>query len=99
MAGIVGTAAMLAEASAVGATLEPDSIPAPDGVPFGDWLTCFPGFAMLTADRPGQGRMTSPIARTARIGTATAEPGVRLLWPDGVETDAVCPTATGLLPG
>ena len=99
MAGIVGTAAMLAEASAVGATLEPDSIPAPDGVPFGDWLTCFPGFAMLTADRPGQERMTSPIARTARIGTATAEPGVRLLWPDGVETDAACPTATGLLPG
>ena len=31
--------------------------------------------------------------------TVDVEPGVRLLWPDGVETDAACPTATGLLPG
>ncbi|GAA4780871.1 MSMEG_0567/sll0787 family protein [Microbacterium gilvum] len=98
MAGIVGTTAMLAEASSVGAVLEPAAIPAPDAVSFGDWLTCFPGFGMVTADRPGRSRMSSPIAQTARIGTATAARGVRLLWPDGIETDAVGPTATGLLP-
>lgn len=98
MAGIVGTTAMLAEASSVGAVIEPATIPAPDSVAFGDWLTCFPGFGMITADRPGRGRMSTPIAQTARIGTATSERGVRLLWPDGVETDAVGLTATGLFP-
>ncbi|WP_438354948.1 MSMEG_0567/sll0787 family protein [Microbacterium sp. CJ88] len=96
MAGIVGTAAMLAEASGVGATIDVDAIPAPDGVAFGDWLTCFPGFAMLTADAPGRGRMSSAPAATAAIGRLEAAPGVRLRWPDGVETDAAGPSATGL---
>ncbi len=98
MAGIVGTAAMMAEASGTGAVLDPAAIPAPDGVAFGDWLTCFPGFGMLTADRPGRSRMSSPLAATARIGTADARPGVRLRWPDGVETDAADPLATGIAP-
>lgn len=96
MAGIVGTTAMLAEASGVGATIEVDAVPAPPGVAFGDWLTCFPGFGMLTADRPGESRMHADPAITAAIGSLGAEPGVRLRWPDGVETAAVGAAATGL---
>lgn len=96
MAGIVGTAAMLAEASGTGAILDVGAIPAPDGVAFGDWLTCFPGFGMLTSDRPRNSRMYSSLAETATIGTLTTAPCVRLRWPDGVETAAVSPAATGL---
>jgi putative N-acetyltransferase (TIGR04045 family) len=96
MAGIAGTAAMLAEASGTGATLDVASIPAPAGVAFGDWMTCFPGFGMLTADRPGGSRMTAGPAATAVIGTVDSAPGVRLRWPDGVETEAAGPVATGL---
>ena len=53
MAGIVGTLAMLAEASGCGAELDVARVPRPAGVATGDWLTCFPGFGMLTAGRPG----------------------------------------------
>ncbi|GAA3652016.1 MSMEG_0567/sll0787 family protein [Microbacterium marinilacus] len=95
MAGVVGTAAMMAEASGTGATIEVARVPAPATVSFGDWLTCFPGFGMLTADRAGHGRMRTTLAPTASIGSLDERPGVRLRWPDGVETDAV-DAATGL---
>ncbi|MFG6278838.1 MSMEG_0567/sll0787 family protein [Microbacterium sp. 5K110] len=98
MAGIVGTAAMLAEASGVGATIDVAGIPVPDGAAMGDWLTCFPGFGMLTADAPGRSRMHAGPAHTAAIGRLDSRAGVRLRWPDGVETDAVGSTATGLGP-
>ena len=53
MAGIVGTAGMLAEASGCGADLDVTAIPRPRDAAFGDWLTCFPGFAVLTRGRAG----------------------------------------------
>jgi len=93
MAGIVGTTAMLAEASGVGARLDVADIPTPDDVAFGDWLTCFPGFGMVTADAPD---MSSPLAATSTIGELTAATGVVLRWPDGVETTVVEAGATGL---
>jgi len=93
MAGIVGTAAMLAEASGAGARIDVADIPAPPDVAFGDWLTCFPGFGMVTADAPD---MSSPLAATSTIGELTASTGVVLRWPDGVETVAVETGATGL---
>ncbi|PZU41241.1 MAG: AIR synthase [Microbacterium sp.] len=96
MGGIVGSAAMLAEASGTGLTLDVAAIPSPDDVSFGDWLTCFPGFGMLTADRPGRSRAASRIAETAVIGTLDAGDDVRLRWPDGVETVACESAATGL---
>lgn len=96
MGGIVGSAAMLAEASGTGLTLDVSAIPAPDDVAFGDWLTCFPGFGMLTADRPGRSRTASRIAETAVIGTLDTGTDVRLRWPDGVETVACDGAATGL---
>ncbi|WOF23975.1 GNAT family N-acetyltransferase [Microbacterium betulae] len=95
MAGIVGTAAMLAESSGTGAVVEVGAIPAPAEASFGDWLTCFPGFGMLTADAPGRSRMSGPHAETAAIGALTPGSGVTLRWPDGVETDAAG-QATGL---
>jgi putative N-acetyltransferase (TIGR04045 family) len=95
MAGIIGTSGMLAEASGTGVTLDMSAVPRPDGTSAGDWMTCFPGFGMLTADTPGHGRMSSPLARTATVGRLTSEPGVRLRWPDGVETP-VTSTVTGM---
>ncbi len=96
MAGIVGTAALLAEASGTGATIDVANIPAPDAVAFGDWLTCFPGFGMLTADRPGASPIASPLAETADIGALCTGHGVRLRWPDGVETPVGGESPTGL---
>lgn len=96
MAGVVGTVGMMAEASGYGATLDVDRIPAPRAVAMGDWLTCFPGFAMVTADVAGRSRMDSPHATTAEAGELTLQRGVSLRWPDGVITAAVPDTVTGL---
>jgi putative N-acetyltransferase (TIGR04045 family) len=96
MAGLVGTVGMMAEASGYGASLDVDRIPAPDGVAMGDWLTCFPGFGMVTSDAAGQGRMHSLLTSTAEVGELTMQRGVSLRWPDGVTTSAVPDTVTGL---
>ena len=94
MAGIVGTAGMLAEASGTGAELDVSEIPRPAGVEMGSWLTCFPGFGMLTVDgsvAPVPAGVASEVC-----GRLTAEPGVRLRWPDGVVTTAVAAGVSGL---
>src|SRR5690606_18264866 len=67
MAGLVGTLGMLAEARGTGADLDIAAVPAPGGAALADWLTCFPGFAVVAADRPSEaGRTRSP----ERPGTA-----------------------------
>jgi putative N-acetyltransferase (TIGR04045 family) len=96
MAGLVGTVGMMAEASGYGAMVDVDRVPAPEEVAMGDWLTCFPGFGMVTADVAGQGRMGSPLTTTAEVGELTLQRGVSLRWPDGVVTEAVPDTVTGL---
>jgi putative N-acetyltransferase (TIGR04045 family) len=97
MAGVVGTVGMLAEASGTGAELDVARVPRPAGADMGDWLTCFPGYAMLTADRAGAQAPVPPNGvATAACGRLTAGPGVRLRWPDGVTTTAVAPHVTGL---
>ncbi|WP_459799522.1 MSMEG_0567/sll0787 family protein [Herbidospora sp. RD11066] len=93
MAGIAGTLGMLAEASGCGAVLEPHRVPRPSGVTMGDWLTCFPGFAMLTAGGP---ELPAGPATGADCGELVSGGGVRLRWPDGVETEAVHTMVTGL---
>lgn len=110
MAGIVGTVGMLAEASGYGAVIDVASVPTPSvpspgdagrgpsDVTMGDWLGCFPGFGMVTADRAGESRMDSPHAETAEVGVLTLERGVQLRWPDGVTTRAVEGGVTGLGP-
>jgi putative N-acetyltransferase (TIGR04045 family) len=97
MAGVVGTVGMLAEASGAGAELEVDRIPRPSGADMGAWLTCFPGYAMLTADRPGIRLPAAPGGVvTEECGRLTADRGIRLRWPDGVTTTALASDVTGL---
>lgn len=100
MSGLVGTTGMLAEASGCRAVLDVDAIPAPAGASYGDWLTCFPGFAMITAETGLDGldqREALPgFVTTAVCGEITTGTGVGLRWPDGVVTEAVSTTVTGM---
>ena len=98
MAGLAGTAGMLAEASGCGAVLDVARIPVPSTATMGDWLTCFPGFGMVTADPPGSSRMQCPLVHSAECGELTPGAGVHLRWPDGEVTPAVAGTVTGLGP-
>jgi putative N-acetyltransferase (TIGR04045 family) len=98
MAGTVGTAGMLAEASGCGVEIDVAAVPRPRDVGAGDWLTCFPGFAMLTADRRGAPPLPAGPATGAPVGRLQAQPGVRLRWPDGDVTLAVAGPVTGLGP-
>ncbi|SNY66097.1 MSMEG_0567/sll0787 family protein [Paractinoplanes atraurantiacus] len=94
MAGIAGTLGMLAEASGCGAILDVAAVPRPAAATAGDWLTCFPGFAMLTA---GELRAApSGPAVTAGCGELVAGQGVQLRWPDGELTPAIGGGVTGL---
>jgi putative N-acetyltransferase (TIGR04045 family) len=96
MAGVVGTAGMLAEASGCGAELDVASIPRPAAASLAEWLTCFPGFAMLTADRPGAPPLQAGPATGAVCGELVRRPGVRLRWPDGEVTEAIAGPVTGI---
>ena len=97
MAGVVGTVGMLAEASGTGAEVHVHRIPLPSDADMGAWLTCFPGYGMLTADRCGTPSPEVPRGVvSAECGRLTGDRGVRLRWPDGVTTTAVAPDVTGL---
>ena len=96
MAGIAGTLGMLAEAGGCGAILDVASVPRPAGAAVGDWLTCFPGFAMLTAGELGPADPGPAV--TAACGELVAGQGVRLRWPDGDHTEAIHGPVTGLGP-
>jgi hypothetical protein len=96
MAGIPGTLGMLAEASGCGAVLDVARVPRPPGTTVGDWLTCFPGFGMLTADEPGAPAMPAGPADGAECGELVAGQGVRLRWPDGVDTEVIPAGVTGM---
>ncbi|MFY1632158.1 MSMEG_0567/sll0787 family protein [Solwaraspora sp. WMMB335] len=94
MAGIAGTLGMLAEASGCAAVLDVANVPRPTTATVGDWLTCFPGFAMITA-----GDLASTEAGpavTAACGDLVAGQGVHLRWPDGELTGAIDAGVTGL---
>jgi AIR synthase-related protein len=104
MAGIAGTLGMLAEASGCGAVLDVADVPRPASeghVTMGDWLTCFPGFGMVTADVPGRSVPAPDPAASAVCGRLTdgrsaGGRGVRLRWPDGEETQVIDDAVTGL---
>jgi selenophosphate synthetase-related protein len=97
MAGLVGTAGMLAEASGCRAVLDVAAIPAPATTVLADWLTCFPGFAMVTAEARPSGATLPAHLTTAVCGEFVAGSGAALRWPDGVLTEAVA-SVTGLGP-
>ncbi len=84
MAGVVGTLGMLAEASGCGAVSTSRRAEASDAS-MGDWLTCFPGFAMLTT---GPQELRAGPAVSAVCGELTTGQGVELRWPDGEVTEA-----------
>ncbi|GIF21591.1 hypothetical protein Ate02nite_43210 [Paractinoplanes tereljensis] len=94
MAGVAGTLGMLAEASGCGALLDVARVPRPAAASAGDWLTCFPGFAMLTAGPLGDGDAGPAV--TADCGELVPGRGVRLRWPDGEITGALEADVTGL---
>jgi len=96
MAGVAGTLGMLAEASGCGAVLDVAAVPRPAGATIGDWLTCFPGFAMLTADAAGAPPLPAGPATGAECGELTGGRGVALRWPDGELTQVIDDTVTGL---
>jgi AIR synthase-related protein len=96
MAGVIGTLGMLAEASGCGAELDVAAVPRPVGATLGDWLTCFPGFAMLTADVPGRPVAPAGPTTSAVCGRLVEGRGVRLRWPDGAVTEALPGGVTGL---
>lgn len=99
MAGIVGTLGMMAEASGCSAELELIQIPRPSNVALGDWLTCFPGFGILSAESPGSPNKLAQAARpatSAKCGNFMPGKGVQLVWPDGARTEAISDGVTGL---
>ncbi|MGH3755473.1 MAG: MSMEG_0567/sll0787 family protein, partial [Pseudonocardiaceae bacterium] len=73
-------------------------VPRPTGATVGDWLTCFPGFGMLTADEPGRPPLPATPAVTADCGVLEPGCGVALRWPDGELTEVLAGAATGLGP-
>jgi putative N-acetyltransferase (TIGR04045 family) len=96
MSGLVGTTGMLAEASGVRAVLDVAAVPAPAGATYGDWLTCFPGFAMVTSEAsPAPARLPGFVTSEV-CGELTHGSGVGLRWPDGVVTEAITSPVTGL---
>ncbi|MBV9792633.1 MAG: hypothetical protein JO016_01730 [Actinobacteria bacterium] len=56
MAGMIGSLAMLLEPNQLGVTVDLTAVPAPAGVPLGDWLCCFPSYAFV---------LTGPAERAA----------------------------------
>lgn len=95
MAGIAGTAGMLAEACGVGAEIDVAAVPRPETADMGSWMTCFPGFGMLTAGAADAVPLPDGVA-SAVCGRLTGETGVRLRWPDGVVTTVLATGVTGL---
>jgi putative N-acetyltransferase (TIGR04045 family) len=96
MAGIAGTLGMLAEASGCGAVLDVAAVPRPSAASVGDWLTCFPGFGMLTTAAPGADPLSAGPAVGAVCGELVAGAGVGLRWPDGEITEALEANVTGM---
>lgn len=97
MSGTVGTIGMLAEASGVKAVIDVASVPKPDSASAGDWLTCFPGFAMVTCEPTGAPARQIPDFLTSEIcGDVEPGAGVELRWPDGLVTTAISAGVTGL---
>lgn len=73
MAGAVGTALMLADGSQVGASIEVDAIPRPEGVPLARWLQTFPSFGFVLSLRAT--KVEPVLQRFAERGIAAAAVG------------------------
>jgi AIR synthase-related protein len=72
-AGVIGTAAMLAECSGVAITIDVTAIPKPPEVPLARWLQSFPSFGYLLAVTPENA--DAVLSRFAQRDIAAAEIG------------------------
>lgn len=91
MAGLLGTALMLAECSAVGMTITLDTIPRPDGTPMERWLSAFPSYGYLLTARPENAgeilkRFQNRGIAAETIGQCTASKRLDVVWKGDVET-------------
>jgi uncharacterized protein len=89
MAGVVGTAMMMLEASGCGGALDLSRLPRPHGVTLERWLTAFPSFGFIFAvDRAAVdqviGRFSARDIACAAVGTVNA--GHRVTVGDGIDT-------------
>jgi AIR synthase-related protein len=73
MAGLVGTALMLAEASDIGIAIELDAVPRPPGTEHAAWLTAFPSYGFLLAVDPAH--LSDVLAAFNGVGVAAARIG------------------------
>lgn len=71
--GLIGTAAMLAECSGVGISIDLGSVPKPDGITLERWLQTFPSFGYLLSVRPD--RVAETLARFHGRHIAAADIG------------------------
>jgi AIR synthase-related protein len=91
MAGLVGTALMLAEGSGIGLTIDVAAVPMPEGVPMLRWLTSFPSYGFLLTAEPEdvpavQALFAARGIACAAIGVCEAGRRVDLLEAGGRET-------------
>ena len=99
MAGIAGTLGMLAEASGCAAVLDVAAVPRPAEAAMGDWLSCFPGFGLLTTAAPTtDAEPPAGPANSAVCGLLEPGAGVVLRWPDGERTSVITAGVTELGP-
>jgi phosphoribosylformylglycinamidine (FGAM) synthase-like enzyme len=85
-AGVVGTAAMLAECSDVGVTIDVAAIPKPAGVPLERWLLTFPSYGYLIAVAPDKVGAVTALFHQRDIAAADIggfSDGARVLISDG----------------
>ena len=71
--GVVGTAAMLAEASGVGVEIDLDAVPRPVDIELGRWLTSFPSYGYLLSVAPSN--VAAVLALFRARGIAAADVG------------------------
>ena len=93
MAGIVGSLAMLIEATTSGVTIDLDAIPVPTGVDQLQWLTCFPCFLFLVCSPSGREHDVAALAAEreltyAPIGTID-DTGVLVLRDNGASATVI----------
>ena len=74
MAGVIGTALMLLECSGLGAVMNMQAIPRPEGAPLLRWLTAFPSFGYILAVPPVN--LAAVLSHFTARGIAAAQVGV-----------------------
>jgi AIR synthase-related protein len=90
--GIIGTAAMLAECSAVAITIDVTAVPRPDGVTLQRWLQTFPSFGFLLAAPPRNAAAIIEMFRLRGIAAASiglVEEGGHVAITDGFSREKI----------